>query len=92
MPFFSNKLAGNRDFGWEKQLKSVDKRARQPRAMWSPTWPLMAVLVAGVRAGTDGAMPLYYEQQMTTGWLDKWQQEDPRAGCVCCDGDRCQSP
>ena len=35
-------------------------------------WPIMAALVVCCRAGTDGAMGLFYEQQLTTGSLDSW--------------------
>ena len=33
---------------------------------------MMAALVVCSRAGTDGAMSLFYEQQLTTGSLDSW--------------------
>ena len=38
---------------------------------------LSAILVASCHAGTDGAMALYYEQQLTTGKLDNYQHDKP---------------
>ena len=35
-------------------------------------WPIMAALVVCCRAGTDGAMGLFYEQQLTIGSLENW--------------------
>ena len=48
---------------------------------------LSAILVASCHAGTDGAMALYYEQQLTTGKLDNYQHEKPIGICGgCCGG------
>ena len=38
---------------------------------------MMAALVVCSRAGTDGAMSLFYEQQLTTGSLDSWPHKQP---------------
>ena len=38
-------------------------------------WPMMAALVVCSRAGTDGAMSLFYEQ--ATGSLDSWPHKQP---------------
>ena len=37
----------------------------------------MAALVVCCRAGTDGAMGLFYEQQLTTGSLATWPHKQP---------------
>ena len=55
---------------WQSTLVAMQPSVKR-------AWPIMAALVVCCRAGTDGAMSLFYEQQLTLGSLDSWPHKEP---------------